>query len=95
MLTAAAMGQSALELTELGHGVFTSAIIDALYRGDANSDGLVSLSELVLHVQTLVPRLIIDPKTRAEVIRRGTVGGVQSTRFGGRGEDFALVHRLQ
>jgi hypothetical protein len=95
VLTAAGLGQSALELTELGHGVFTSALIDSLYRGDANGDAVVSVSELVAHVQDLVPRLIKDPKARAEVIRRGPIGGVQSVRFGGRGEDFAFVRRLQ
>ncbi|MCC7252098.1 MAG: hypothetical protein IT540_09530 [Hyphomicrobium sp.] len=95
MLTAAGLGQSALELTELGHGVFTSALIDSLYRGDANSDGVVSIAELVAHVQDLVPKLIKDPEARAEVLRRGAIGGVQSARFGGRGEDFPFVRRLQ
>jgi WD40 repeat protein len=95
VLTAAGLGQSALELTELGHGVFTSALIDSFYRGDANRDGVVSVAELVAHVQDLVPRLIKDPKARAEVVRRGPIGGVQSARFGGRGEDFGFVRRLQ
>jgi WD40 repeat protein len=94
VLTAAGLGQSALEMSELGHGVFTSALIDAFYKGDVNGDGAVSVSELVAHVQHLVPRLIKDPKARAEVVRRGPVGGAQSARFGGRGEDFALVHRI-
>ncbi len=95
VLTAAGLGQSALELTELGHGVFTSALIDAFYRGDASGDGAVSISELVAHVQYLVPKLIKDPKVRDEVIRRGSIGGVQSARFGSRGEDFVFVRRLQ
>lgn len=95
VLTAAAVGQSALELTDLGHGVFTSAVIDSLYRGDLNDDGNISLSELVIHVQNLVPRLINDPEARAEVARRGEIGGEQSARFGSRGEDFLLVRRLQ
>jgi len=95
VLTAAGLGQSALELTELGHGVFTSALIDAIYRGDTNGDRAISLSEIVNHVQKLVPRLIRDPEARAEVVRRGPVGGVQSPRFGGRGEDFVLLSRLE
>ena len=95
VLTAAGLGQSALEITELGHGVFTSALIDSFYRGDANSDGVVSVSELVAHVQDLVERLIVDPKVRAEVVHRGLIGGAQSAQFGGRGEDFAFVHRIQ
>jgi WD40 repeat protein/uncharacterized caspase-like protein len=95
VLTAAGLGQSALENSELGHGVFTSALIDSFYRGDANNDGVVSLAELVAHVQELVPRLVKDPEARAEVVRRGSVGGAQSARFGSRGEDFGLVRRLQ
>ena len=94
VLTAASLGQSALEFTQLGHGVFTSALIDSLYRGDANGDGDVSISELVAHVQQLVPLLVKDPKTQAEVIRRGSIGGTQSARFGSRGDDFSLVRRL-
>jgi WD40 repeat protein len=95
VLTAAGVGQSALEITDLGHGVFTSAVIDSFRKGDTNDDGKVSLSELVAHVQDLVPKLIKDPKVRAEVARRGPVGGVQSARFGGRGEDFDFVHRIR
>lgn len=95
VLTAAGLGQSALELTELGHGVFTSALIDAIYSGDTNGDDAISLSEIVKHVQKLVPRLIKDPEARADVLRRGPVGGVQSPRFGGRGEDFVLFSRLE
>lgn len=95
VLTAAGLGQAALELSELGHGVFTSALIDSFYRGDANGDGVVSVSELVAHVQEMVPRLIKDPGVRAEVMRRGTIGGTQSARFGGRGDDFLLVHSLE
>jgi hypothetical protein len=94
VLTAAGLGQSALEFTELGHGVFTSALIDSIYRGDTNDDGDISLSEIVAHVQKLVPRLVKDPKARADVVRRGPVGGVQSPRFGSRGEDFVLFSRL-
>jgi len=95
ILTAAAQGQSALELTQLGHGVFTSALIDAFYRGDSNGDGIISFSEVISHVQDLVPRLIKDPKERAQVQHRGGSDGEQSARFGGRGEDFAFVRRLQ
>ncbi len=95
VLTAAALGQDALEFTALGHGVFTSAVIDSLHRGDRDGDGKVSVAELAAHVQDLVPKLIKDPSARAAVVRRGLVGGVQSARFGSKGEDFALVQRLQ
>lgn len=95
MLTAAGLGQSAVEFKELGHGVFTSALIDSLYRADSNGDGTISLSELVSGVEDIVPRLIKDPKARAEFVRRGAPVSSQTARFGGRGEDFEFVHRLQ
>ena len=95
VLTAAAVKQDALEFGDLGHGVFTSALIDALYHGDINGDGELTVSELASHVQDLVPKLIKDPKVRAAVAGRGLVGGTQSARFGSRGEDFTLVRRLQ
>ncbi len=93
-MTAAAAGQEALELTKLGHGVFTSALIDALYHGDSNGDGLIEISELAAHVQDLVPKLIAGGEGRAAVATRGTGGDSQSARFGSTGEDFALVNRL-
>ncbi len=95
VLTAAGLGQDALEFTDLGHGVFTSALIDALYHADSDGNGEISVLELAAHVQNLVPKLVKDPTVRAEVARRGIVGGAQSARFGSRGEDFTLVHRLQ
>ena len=95
LLTAAGLGQSAVEFKELGHGVFTSALMDSLHRGDSNGDGTISLSELVSGVEDIVPRLIKDPKARAEFVRRGAPVSSQTARFGGRGEDFAFVHRLQ
>lgn len=68
------MGQSAPEFTDLGHGIFTSALIPSFYRGDENNDGVVSLTEPVEHVQDLVPRLVKDPKARTEILRRGPIG---------------------
>jgi hypothetical protein len=40
-----------------GHGVFTFAMLDALARGDRNGDGLISLTELIEHVDGLVPEI--------------------------------------
>jgi hypothetical protein len=43
VLTAAASGNPAFEGYK-GHGVFTWALIDALYHGGTNGDGLIELS---------------------------------------------------
>ena len=74
------------------HGVFTWALLDALRKGDTNGNGLIELSELVRHVQSVVP------KVAAGMVRAATsepVFGKQAARFGSRGEDFALAQRLQ
>jgi hypothetical protein len=96
VLTAAAAGQSAHEglIGQTGerHGVFTWAVLDALRNGDSDSNGTIELSELVRHVQGVVP------KVAAGVVRAATtepVLGKQAARFGSRGEDFALARRLQ
>jgi hypothetical protein len=95
ILTAAAAGKPAFEGYR-GHGVFTWALIDALYHGDTNGDGLIELSELVAHVQNTVPRISDELQGigRAAVV----IGGLadrQSAHFGSTGGDFALVRRLQ
>ena len=95
VLTAAAQGQDALEFRKMQHGIFTSALIDALRHSAVNEDGLVMLSALVAHVQDLVPKLIKDPKEREAMLRRGSAGGPQSARFGSRGENFPIGRRLQ
>lgn len=101
VLTAAATGKAALEGYK-GHGVFTWALVDALR--DANNNGTIELSELVAHVQALVPTLSAElhGSGRAAVALSGStdagqgiVGFRQTARFGSRGEDFALVRRLQ
>ncbi len=96
VLTAAAAGQFAHEglVGQSGerHGVFTWAVLDALRKGDTNGNGLIELSELVRHVQSVVPNVA------AGMVRAATtepVFGKQAARFGSRGEDFALAHRLQ
>ena len=87
VLTAAAAGQDAIEGV-LGadgekHGVFTSAILDALRKGDTNGDGLIDLSELATHVQSVVPKLATEMDEK------------QAARFGSRGENFIVARRLQ
>ena len=57
VLTAAAAGQDALEGDELGHGVFTASLIEALHKGDANGNGRIEISELAAYVAKRVPEL--------------------------------------
>lgn len=96
VLTAAAEGKPAFEGYQ-GHGVFTWALIDALRNGDRNANGTIELSELVAHVQDQVPKIAakLNGRGRAAVAARGSADDRQSARFGSRGEDFAIVRRLQ
>ena len=55
-LTASTATQAAYEGYG-GHGVFTFALLDALARGDLNSNGLVELTELIQYVDGLVPAI--------------------------------------
>jgi WD40 repeat protein len=55
-LTASLDNQPALEGYH-GHGVFTFALLDALARADRNGDGLISVTELMEHVDGLVPEI--------------------------------------
>lgn len=100
VLAAAAQGQFAHEGVVSGsgdtHGIFTWAMLDALRKGDRNANGTIELSELVAHVQDEVPKLaaklggLARSATSAE-----PVFGQQTSRFGSRGEDFAVVRKLQ
>jgi WD40 repeat protein len=40
-----------------GHGVFTYSILDALGRADRNGNGLIEVTELIEHVDELVPEI--------------------------------------
>jgi uncharacterized caspase-like protein len=98
VLTAAAADQEAAERD--GHGLFTYAVLDALRKGDRNGNGFIELSELVAHVQDLVPKLAAGAKMTGGGERGLAVSAVpkrdeQSARFGSRGEDFVLAGRLQ
>jgi WD40 repeat protein len=97
VLAAAAAGKPAFEGYK-GHGVFTWALIDALYHADANADGLISLSELVGHVQDTVPRISaeLSGTGRAAVVVRGNLeDDRQSAHFGATGGVFTLARKLQ
>jgi WD40 repeat protein len=97
VLTAAAADQEAAE-GEIGatgerHGYFTWAVLDALRKGDTNGNGLIELSELVAHVQDVVPKIAAKKGIRG--LATISVADKQSARFGSRGEDYALVQRLK
>jgi WD40 repeat protein len=96
VLTAAAAGKPAFEGYH-GHGVFTWALIDALFHGDTNGDGLIELSELATHVRNTVPKISAELNGRgiAEVITQLFRENRQTAHFGSPGGDFALVRRLQ
>jgi WD40 repeat protein len=98
VLTAAAVGQFAHE-GEIGasgqaHGYFTWAVLDALRRADSNGNDLIELSELVAHVQTVVPKIVAKGGGRGQVVISEPVADRQVARFGSRGEDFVLARRL-
>jgi hypothetical protein len=66
-----------------GHGVFTFALLDALARGDRNDNGFLEVTELLAHVDGLVPE-ITDKVWRVR----------QTPRSLFQGSDFALSHQL-
>ena len=41
----------------VGHGVFTTALIDAVYHGNRDGDGPIEVSEFVAYVEEHVPKL--------------------------------------
>jgi hypothetical protein len=68
-------------------------VLDALHNGDANGNGLVELSELVAHVQKVVPKVasgVVFRSAGSELSR-----DKQTARFGSRGEGFAIAQRLR
>jgi hypothetical protein len=67
-------------------------VLDALKHGDSNGNGLIELSELVAHVQDVVPKIAASKGLRGLTT---ISAGKQSARFGSRGEDYALVQRLE
>jgi WD40 repeat protein/uncharacterized caspase-like protein len=95
VLTATAAGQAAGEGiiagSREGHGYFTWAVLDALRHGDSNGNGLIELSELAAHVQSVVPKVAAGIVVRAAASE--PTSGQQAARFGSRGEDFAVARR--
>jgi hypothetical protein len=68
-------------------------VLDALRHGNANGNGLIELSELAAHVQTVVPKVAAGIVVRAAASDPAPAN--QAARFGSRGEDFAVSQRLQ
>ena len=104
VLTAASGGKSAYEGYK-GHGVFTSALMEALHKGDTNSNGKIEVTELAAHIEKRVPELFAELKQSGWVVkglsappvRRGEEeeeDKTQTAHFGSTGEDFAIVARL-
>src|SRR5262249_30260966 len=71
-LTAALDDQPALEGYH-EHGVFTFAMLDALARGDRNGDGLISLTELIEHVDGLVPEITSKVWGKRQIVASGSL----------------------
>jgi WD40 repeat protein/uncharacterized caspase-like protein len=81
-LTASTATQEAYE-GHGGHGVFTFALLDALARGDLNSNGLVELAELIQYVDGLVP-----------AITEKRWGAKQFPQMDAYGSNFALARQV-
>lgn len=81
-LTAAMDDQPAREGYR-GHGVFTFALLDALARGDRSGNGLIEVTELLEHVDGLVPE-ITDKTWHVRQIPRSLF----------QGSNFALTKQL-
>ena len=61
LLAAAKPGNDSKERADLGHGIFTYALLDGLQGlADTDGDGFISASELFSYVARLVPRLTDD-----------------------------------
>jgi uncharacterized caspase-like protein len=60
--------QYASELAELGHGIFTYSVLQALEKdaGDANKDGKLTVKELEVWVNEQVPELTLKHKGTAQ-----------------------------
>lgn len=72
-LTAAMDDQPAREGYR-GHGVFTFAILDAIAQGDTSANGLLEVTELIDHVDALVPE-ITEKKWRVRQVPRSLLRG--------------------
>jgi hypothetical protein len=68
--------QTTPDIRTLGHGILTTVIIGGLTGdADANGDGIVTLSELRIHVTTAIPKI----SRRANEIRGGSEDPLEPT----------------
>ena len=65
--------------------VFTWAVLDALRKGDSNANGMIELSELVRHVQRVVPKIAADMGGAGRAATSEPIVGKQAPRFGSHG----------
>ena len=70
-------------------------MLDALRKATATATALIELSELVRHVQSVVPKIAADMGGAGRAATSEPIFGKQAARFGSRGEDFAVAQRLQ
>jgi len=80
----AAVAATGVDYVKVGVAPGAFALLDALRKADTNGNGLIELSELVGHVQSVVPRIAAG------------IGSAdpQTARFGSHGEDFVVARRL-
>ena len=74
--------------------MFTWAVLDALRNGDINGNGLIELSELVIYVQSVVPKIAAKMGGTGRATTARATDNRQTARFGSRGEDFVVARRL-
>lgn len=80
-ITAAGSTQLAHELDELGHGLFTYAILQAFTgKADGVRDGQITVTELEAYLNSVVPELALRYR-----------GAAQYPNIFGRGQDFPLL----
>ncbi|MBI4635416.1 MAG: caspase family protein [Candidatus Rokubacteria bacterium] len=76
IMTASGPNEVALELLELGHGVFTYYLLEGLRgRGDRNGDGVVTVSELYEYVEEQVERKAREAGGRQRPMMKGEIEG--------------------
>ncbi len=63
VLTSSDGGQQSREDAAWGHGAFTEVLLEALARGDADHNGLISITELIDYLGREVPRLTKGEQT--------------------------------
>jgi hypothetical protein len=76
IMTASGANEVALELPELGHGIFTYFLLEGLGgKADRNGDGIVTVSELYEYVEEQVERKARETGGRQRPLLRGEIEG--------------------